>query len=195
MLLRIGPPCIPNLTRSSASLRGWFQMFSILFQSLFLSSLPTIPLLNREVQSPTYFHPTYRLDYSCIHSFRGTILESLSSLLLSFPDPFLMDFWSLWIHTFKHLPNPFPLLSSSRFCSVFLTAVRIWCLANPFSPPLPEYILLHANQSVYSHSQRLLILPENHLNSLTWLTMLQLSPLQLSLFHTFHHPRSHDQAK
>lgn len=83
MLLRIAPPCSPNPTRFSASIQGRFQRFSILFQSLFLSPLPTIPLLNREIQSPTSFHPTYGLDYSCRHSFLGTILDSLSSLLLS----------------------------------------------------------------------------------------------------------------
>lgn len=146
----------PHMTCSSTSRQWLFQMFSIPLKSLFLSLLLTISLFNREIKSATSCHPIQRLT-AVVPAFGINLTVLHPSTLINSPS------WSLPHPSFS---NGFLMILDTDFqvslecvpCASFpwvtqylpyCLAHPICCLSNPFSPPLPECILLNANQIVF----------------------------------------------
>lgn len=149
MSLRKGPSVQPLVTYFSTSLLRLFQMFSILFKSLILSSCPIIPLFNQGIKSQPRCHPTCRLDPSCMYSLLRLIPDCSPSLhyaappfplfpLPSLPSGFLIIVDSDSQGSFRSVP--FALFPQGYAISFLLTSLSdVWPIH--FPPPLPEYLL------------------------------------------------------
>lgn len=155
MLLRIDPQRSPTWHTLQLPDSDYFRCFPFpwnLYSCLFCSPYHYLTgKLNQQLlatQSEDWLLLHWLLELPWLF-FIPLLLQIVHpGLFFTLPSP--MDFWWSWILTSKYLLSVFPGFHFPRLHNLpYCLAHPICCLSNPFSAPLPECILLNANQIVF----------------------------------------------